>query len=259
MAGIQVRLEKYRALILETRATGEADLIVWAITSEGNQLCFVAKGARKTKSRFAALVQPFTLAEFIVYRGSGMPILRQADSLETFSGIRGSFNKCLPAFSALELCRLLIAEEAGEIQAFSLTYSYLRYLNLHTFSLAALNAYRLQLSQVLGYGFIWDICSACGNTVARGTADWSGGGLVCGACGGKGPILTPDILAIIRFLCKSSFASAQRLAIDSKQLARTTHIIDQLFNFLTEGKTKLRVLECCSLRPPLGNSSPREE
>lgn len=259
MAGIQVKLEKYRALILETRAAGEADLIVWSFTSEGNQLCFVAKGARKTKSRFAALVQPFTLAELIVYRGTGMPILRQADSLETFSGIRGSYNKCLPAFSALELCRLLIAEEAGETQAFSLTYSYLSYLNIHEFSLAALNAYRLQFAQVLGYGFIWDVCSACGSVVSRGTADWSGGGLVCGACGGQGPILTPDILAIIRFLSKSRFASADRLAIDSTQLARTTHIIDELFNFLTEGKTKSRVLQCCSPHPPLGNSSPREE
>ena len=111
-----MRLEKHTGFVVYGFPLGEADQIVSCFTSEGNLVKFIAKGSRKIKSRFAASVQLFNLAEFVLYKSKGLPYLRQAAIIDSFAPVRRDWQKSGAAFAVAELCRLLIGRRRANRQ-----------------------------------------------------------------------------------------------------------------------------------------------
>ena len=146
-----MRLQKINGFIVYGFPLGEADQLVSCFTSSGNLVKFVAKGSRKVKSQSAAAVQLFILGQYVIYRGKGLPILRQADIIDSFSPLRRDWAKCGAAFAAMELCRLLIAEEAREQDAFKLLLAYMLHLKTNPYDPIVFDSFRLQFAAALGY------------------------------------------------------------------------------------------------------------
>src|SRR2546428_12911702 len=75
MAG---RSYKTEAVVLRSIRFGEADRVLHLYTAERGRVGAVAKGIRKTKSRFGGRLEPLSHVELMLYRGSG--------ELETVTG-----------------------------------------------------------------------------------------------------------------------------------------------------------------------------
>lgn len=233
------RDEKITALIVDGFALGESDQLITAFSSAGNLVRFVAKGARKTKSRFAAAVQPFVLGQYILTTSYKLPILRQADIIRGFQPLRRDLARCTVALSALELAKLMVAEEGGEYQAYQLTLDFLIQLSENPARSLVFDAFRLQFLGRLGYGLVWDRCVLCGSSLNQGRLNWLEGGVACaGCCRGQGMLIAADMLGIIRRLCSSPLDSINRLAASQKQREQCSRIVDQIIFWHTEGKTK---------------------
>lgn len=233
------REEKITALVIDGFPLGETDQLVTVFTSAGNLTKFVAKGARKTKSRFSAAVQPFVLGQYILSTGYALPILRQADIIRGFHPLRMDLARCTAALSALELAKLTVAEFGGEDQAFQLTLEFISRLSEYPLNSLALDAFRLQFLARLGYGLVWDRCVQCGSAVDKGRLNWLAGGVVCRQCSqGKGIPLSPDILSILRRLSSAPLEAIQRLAASEEQRKQCSRIVDRVIFWHTEGKTK---------------------
>ena len=64
-------LYKEQGVVLRSVKLGEADKIVTVMTQGSGKVRAVAKGIRKTTSRFGARLEPFTHVSLMVYRGRG--------------------------------------------------------------------------------------------------------------------------------------------------------------------------------------------
>ena len=63
------RQEKARAVILSSRPLGEADRILRLYTREVGRVDAVAKGVRKTTSRWGGRLEPFNVCDLVLHHG----------------------------------------------------------------------------------------------------------------------------------------------------------------------------------------------
>ncbi len=82
------RLYRLRGIVLRRRDLGEADRIVTVLTAERGKLRLVAKGSRRTSSKLAGHLEPFSAARLLVARTRGLDIISQAEMLESFPRLR---------------------------------------------------------------------------------------------------------------------------------------------------------------------------
>src|SRR3990172_3514573 len=65
------RTYKTEAVVLRSFRFGEADRVLHLYSLERGRIGAVAKGIRKTKSRFGARLEPFSHTELLLHHGSG--------------------------------------------------------------------------------------------------------------------------------------------------------------------------------------------
>ena len=84
--------ELYRdtGVVLRTYKLGESDRIVVLLTAENGKVRAVAKGVRKTKSKFGARLEPMSHVRLLLYRGRELDIVSQAESVEPLSPMLSS-------------------------------------------------------------------------------------------------------------------------------------------------------------------------
>ncbi|MDR0416005.1 MAG: DNA repair protein RecO, partial [Propionibacteriaceae bacterium] len=68
------------AVVLRTRKLGEADRIITLLTREHGLVRAVAKGVRRTSSRFGARLEPFSRVDVQIVEGRSLGIVSQAVS-----------------------------------------------------------------------------------------------------------------------------------------------------------------------------------
>ena len=62
---------KTEAVVLRSLRFGEADRILHLYTRDSGRVGAIAKGVRKTKSRFGARLEPLSHVELVLHQGSG--------------------------------------------------------------------------------------------------------------------------------------------------------------------------------------------
>ncbi|TCD54025.1 DNA repair protein RecO [Alloscardovia theropitheci] len=74
-------------VVLRTIKLGEADRIVTIMTKSHGKIRAVAKGARRTKSRFGGRLEPFARNKFLIHEGRGeLQHINQADTIHAYGG-----------------------------------------------------------------------------------------------------------------------------------------------------------------------------
>ena len=73
-----------QAIVLRTQKLGEADRIITLFTKEHGRLRAVAKGVRRTKSKFGARLEPTSYVDLQLYSGKTFDIVTQAEGIENF-------------------------------------------------------------------------------------------------------------------------------------------------------------------------------
>lgn len=81
-------MEKAEGIVLRQTSYRESDKIVVVFTREFGKIGMVARGAKKGKSRLAAVTQPFTTGMFSFFGGRGLVTLQQGDVIHNFSSIQ---------------------------------------------------------------------------------------------------------------------------------------------------------------------------
>ena len=71
-------------VVLRTHKLGEADRIVTMLSRRHGKVRAVAKGVRRTSSRFGARLEPFMVADVLLYQGRSLDIVQQAESLGSY-------------------------------------------------------------------------------------------------------------------------------------------------------------------------------
>ena len=91
-----------RGVVLRTYKLGESDRIVVMLTEENGKVRAVAKGVRKTKSRFGSRLEPLSHVSVLLYRGRELDIVNQVESVEPAGPLRNNLDKMTQGLAMLE-------------------------------------------------------------------------------------------------------------------------------------------------------------
>jgi len=189
-------------VVLRTHKLGEADRIVTMLSRRHGKVRAVAKGVRRTSSRFGARLEPFMVADVQLYQGRSLDIVQQAESLGAYGAdIAVHYDRYTAAHAMVETADRLNEAEATP-QQYLLLLGGLRALarGEHA-SRSVLDSYLLRVMALSGWAPGLDDCARCGRP---GPHDWfvaQLGGVVCGDCAPAGAArLRPDTGALLRAL-----------------------------------------------------------
>src|SRR2546427_10811027 len=84
-------LYKEQGIVLRSAKLGEADKNVTILTQGSGKVRGVAKGIRRTQSKFGARLEPFTHVSLLMYRGRNLDTVTQAEILTPFIALRSDF------------------------------------------------------------------------------------------------------------------------------------------------------------------------
>ena len=176
-------------IVLRTQKLGEADRIVTVLTRKNGRVRAVAKGVRRTKSRFGARVEPFTHVDLMLYTGRSLDIVTQAETVRSYGdALAGDYPRYTTGTAMLETAeRFTAVEKEPALRQFLLLVGGLRTLvdGGHEPRLV-LDAYLLRSLAVAGYAPALDECAICGTRAPAAGADDGDAGAAADAGAGAG-------------------------------------------------------------------------
>lgn len=197
-----------QGVVLKVHALGDTSRIVTAYTREHGLRKFVAKGARKTPSRFGFALEPLSRSRFVFYMkpDRDLHLLSQAEVLDPLGSRLADLTRLAHAQAALELVDRLVWGEEAHAELYDLLVATLASCAAAPVaSLPAVTlAFQLQLASELGYRPRLDACAVDARPVSqRRLFSPMRGGLVCDACAsreGGVVVLSAEALASLALL-----------------------------------------------------------
>jgi DNA repair protein RecO (recombination protein O) len=258
-------LVRSEGIVLKSYALGDTSRIVVAYTRDHGMVRLVAKGARKTPSRFGFSLEPLSRSRFVFYLkpDRDLHLLSQAETIEPTGSRIGDLTRLAHAQAAVELIDRLVWGEESHVELYDLLASTLA--SVTTATLAAVPAvtiaYELQVASLLGYRPRLTSCAHCdGGLSPRRLFSPARGGLLCDRCAAAEPgtiHLSADALAGIALLLTRPVSEAG----DYLEVKRTGEILRVIEAFLShhfqrfQGLRSLEVLRSL----PEANESPRAD
>lgn len=141
--------------LLHQRSYGETSIIADVFTQKSGKISFIAKGAKKPKSKFFGYLVPFQKLK-ITY--SGRSELKTLTSIDrNLASNSNTFSKV--SYSLLyinELLMKLLPKDAKHEELFVLYDEFLKKINKNNNLEISLRHFELDLLDMLGYGFDYD-------------------------------------------------------------------------------------------------------
>lgn len=213
-------ISKTEGIVLKYTNLGEADKILTILTRNNGKIKAVAKGCRKPKSSLLASSELFAFSEFVLYKGSNLYHISQAETRETFYNLRNDLLKLSYAVFFVEMADAASEEELPNERLFLLLAKALYYLAEGEIPVGLINlGYQLKLMDISGYRPSIQRCVHCGETEVREYKfDVVLGGILCEQCEkiGKNVIkISPGSVEAIRTLLNSEISRLNTLKIDN--------------------------------------------
>ena len=201
--------------MLRSFRLGEADRVLHLYTRGQGRIGAVAKGIRRTKSRFGGRLEPFSHVEVVLHRGSGeLQTVTGASLVASHREIRESPYRLRVGLIGLEAMLRLFPEQDANERAFVAMTRFLAALDGASSRDArpALEplvlSFQLKLLWVAGYLPHLESCVECGARDGLDRYAPGAGGVVCAACGEGGIALSPAGLRAITTMLRSPIAAA---------------------------------------------------
>lgn len=199
-------LYRESGVVLRTIRLGEADRIVTFLTEGRGKVRAVAKGVRKTKSRFGARLEPITHVALQLYEGRELDTVTQAETIDHFRAIREDLERVARATALLEAVDQVAQEGEANPALYRMLVGALRSLAAHSSPLLVAGFY-WKLLALEGFRPLLDECAGCGSEGPFVAFDLSEGGALCRACR-RGQPITTEGLELLRRLLGGDLASA---------------------------------------------------
>ncbi|HVM11363.1 MAG TPA: DNA repair protein RecO [Actinomycetota bacterium] len=172
-------LYKDQGVVLGSIKLAEADKIVTVLTQGSGKVRAVAKGLRRTTSRFGARLEPFTHVDLMLYRGRSLDTVTQAEIVHPFRTLREDYSLVAAGATMLEAADKVAEEHERNVPLFLLLVKGLRALETRPADPAAVaESFLLRLLGLSGFAPSFTACAVCGSTEV-GRFSHAQGGAVC--------------------------------------------------------------------------------
>ncbi|MEA2057765.1 MAG: DNA repair protein RecO, partial [Actinomycetota bacterium] len=96
-------LRNDQGIVLRSYPFGEADRVVVLLSANRGKIRTVAKGVRRTKSKFGGRLEPFTHVDLVTYEGRNLDTITQVSIIEAFPHLRGDLDRVVAAGTMVEV------------------------------------------------------------------------------------------------------------------------------------------------------------
>jgi DNA repair protein RecO (recombination protein O) len=242
------RTYRTEAVVLRSFRLGEADRVLHVYTESRGRVGAVAKGVRRTKSRFGGRLEPLSHVELMLHQGSGeLQTVTGADLRASHRAAREEpYRLAVGLIGAEAMLRLFPEQEANERAFLALTRFLDRLDEIPSLVPArpALDplalSFQLKLLWLSGYLPHLDACVECGLVEDLVGYLPSAGGAVCRACGPGSIGLSPEGLRGIRALVGTPFAEAHDAALTPRAAREALAVVAASYEH--HGGFRLRTL-----------------
>jgi DNA repair protein RecO (recombination protein O) len=229
-----VSLYRDQGIVLRTHKLGEADRIVSFVTERHGKVRAVAKGVRKTKSKFGARLEPPSHVALQLYEGRELDIVTQAESVDHFKAIREDLDRLTRAVTLLEAVDQLSLEREPNPDLYRMLLGALRALADRNSPLIVAG-FHWKVLALEGFRPIVDHCVACDATVGLVAFDPEEGGILCTEHR-RGTRLSPEAIALLQDILGGRLAAALDAPASS-----ATHEVDHLATRVMEHHLERRL------------------
>lgn len=238
---------KAEGVVLARRNLGEADRTLTVLTREFGKLVLKAKAVRKTTSRLAGKLEPFTHARFLLARGRALDVVAQVEVVHPHRELRADLVRVGHAWLVAEMTDRLIPEAEPHPEVFARLVAALELVERFEPAVAAA-WYILSLLDALGYRPATDHCPVCGRPPVPSDV-WSPslGGFCCSRCGSEDPRyrrLGREAASTLRFLLAASGEEAAQIRMHPSVASRLLRAVVAYGEHVAEGPLRAaRVLQ----------------
>jgi DNA repair protein RecO (recombination protein O) len=236
------------AVVLRSLRLGEADRIVHLYTQDRGRIGAVAKGIRKTKSRFGGRLEPLSHVALQLHQGSGeLQTVTGVDLVRSHSAVREQPYRLSVGLIGAEAMLRLFTEQERNDRAFVALTRFLDALDEAgaRSARAALDplalSFQLKLLWVSGYLPHLTSCAECGaDDAALVGYSPRAGGAVCRACGVGSLPLSPAGIGGIETLLREPLASASSAGLSERAARDALGVVTSSYEY--HGGFRLRTL-----------------
>jgi DNA repair protein RecO (recombination protein O) len=208
-----MRLYRDKAVVLRQHKLGEADRIVTLLTRDHGLVRAVAKGVRRTRSKFGARLEPFAHIDVQLHPGRGLDIVTQVVALDAFAtDIVCDYGRYTCACAMLETAERLAGEERAPVPALHrLTVGALRAVaDGRRPRELVLDAYMLRAMGIAGWAPALTECARCATPGPHRAFHVAAGGSVCVLCRPAGSTTPPlGVVGLMSALRDGDWEAAQ--------------------------------------------------
>ena len=210
---------KTEAVVLRSLRYGEADRILHLYTPQRGRLSAIAKGVRRTKSRFGGRLEPFFRLQMVLYEPSrprsDLLTVTSAETVDGYPRLRADGPALDSAARACDAVGRLFETDEAHPGVFALLCNELALLDAGAASRQRSHAthanqlaFRLKLLLAAGLAPQLAACAACGEADHLCGFSGSAGGVVCTACEATGFALGEEAHAFMTGALGSRLADA---------------------------------------------------
>ena len=173
-----------RLIVLRLYDLGEADRIAVCLAEETGKISCVAKGARKSGSRFSGSVSALTSGNALLHRGASMYTFNQFEITDSHLLVKSNLLKQSIGLVIAEAMDAAMENGQALPQAFLLINQALTALGTTQYNSMVLYSYLLHLLALSGFQPELTSCVCCGNRLPEETYGISptSGGVICSSC-----------------------------------------------------------------------------
>lgn len=206
-------LYRDEAVVLRTQKLGEADRIVTMLTREHGRIRSVAKGVRRTKSKFGARLEPGSHIDVQLYVGKTFDTVTQVEAIMNYGeAVSNDYQRWTIASAILETAeRFTSQEHEPALQEFHLVVGGLKALAENRYDPSMiLDAFLLRSLAIGGYAPSMTICSRCEKEGPHRYFSLVGGGSVCADCRPSACVTpAPETLVLMAALLSGNWEIAE--------------------------------------------------
>jgi DNA repair protein RecO (recombination protein O) len=242
------RAYKTEAVVLRSLRFGEADRVLHLYTLERGRVGAVAKGIRKTTSRFGGRLEPLSHVEALLHQGSGeLHTVTGVDLIQPHSAAREDPYRLGVGLVGCESMLRLFPEQEANPRAFQALTRFLDLLDElpsrapRRASLEPLGlSFQLKLLWLSGYLPHVGSCAECGSDEAPAGFSPKAGGVVCRSCSDGTLALSPEGIRGIEGLLRRPLAEAGDPGLGERGAREVLAVISSSYEY--HGGFRLRTL-----------------
>lgn len=240
-------LYKTKGIVLRTVKLGEADKIVTIYSDNRGKIAAVAKGIRKTKSKFGSRLEPFSYVNLLLYQGKNLSTVTQVEVISPFKEIKSDFDKISYGSAMLDLVDKTSLEGSGDARVFHFLLASLEDLSKADGNYQLiLAAFDFRLMAYLGYLPEVSACVVCKtepSVTKKVVFSCQWGGVLCPKCAASDVgalFLSPATLTVLGHLLAVEIEEVAKIEVNKEILDELTNLAKDYIDYHLSAQLKSR-------------------